>query len=168
MNNNIILIGMPGSGKSTVGIVLAKDLGMQFIDVDLVIQKAQNELLQKTLDRLGPDKFIELEADIVCTLKPNDCVISPGGSAVLTERGAKHLKSLGKMIYLKSSPDLLLAHIKNLSSRGIAIKPGQTFMDLYNYRAPIYEKYADITVDTDGKTLAQTVSSIEKLLNHRK
>ncbi len=163
-NDNIILIGMPGSGKSSIGVILAKKIGMNFTDVDLVIQEHEGELLQKTVDRLGADAFIELEADIVCSLNMKNNVIAPGGSAVLCPRGAEHLKKLGKIVYLKISLECLKTHLKSLSSRGIAMKPGQTLDDIYAYRTPIYEKYADITVDISNLSLSKSVYAVADAL----
>lgn len=160
MNDNIILIGMPGSGKSTVGVLLAKALGMGFLDIDLIIQQREGALLQDILDRVGTDRFLEIEADAVCSIRASSTVISTGGSAVLCERGARHLKELGTMIYLRSDPAELVQHLTNLSDRGIACQPGQTVADIYSYRAPFYEKYANVTVDTTGQNLAETVASV--------
>ncbi|MGM9680813.1 MAG: shikimate kinase [Eubacteriales bacterium] len=157
---NIILIGMPGSGKSSVGVIVAKTLGMNFIDVDLLIQNRENALLQELLDSVGMDGFLELEADAVCSIQAENAVIAPGGSAVLCERGAKHLKELGTVVYLKTDIADLESHLHNLSSRGVARKPGQTIADVYRYRAPFYEKYADITVNTAGQSLAKTVGKV--------
>lgn len=159
-DENIILIGMPGSGKSSIGVIVAKRLGMSFIDVDLLIQERQGELLQETVDRVGSDAFLEIEADAVCTINAKNSVISPGGSAILCERGARHLKSLGKVVYLRLTLDALKTHLTDLSSRGIAMKPGQTLDDLYNYRVPFYEKYADITVDTSMQTINESVDAV--------
>ncbi len=159
-DENIILIGMPGSGKSSIGVIIAKRLGMRFIDVDLLIQERQGELLQETVDRVGSDAFLEIEADAVCSVSVQNSVISPGGSAILCERGAKHLKSLGKVVYLRLTLDALKTHLSDLSSRGIAMKPGQTLDDIYNYRVPFYEKYADITVDTSMQTIEESVDAV--------
>ena len=160
MKKNIILIGMPGSGKSSVGVILAKVLGMDFVDVDLVIQAREGALLQDILDKRGMDAFLQAEADAVCTLDCRNTVIAPGGSAVLTTRGAEHLKALGTVVYLKTSCAVLKRHLRNLATRGVAIAPGQTIEDLYAYRAPFYEKYADLTVETAGQSLDETVAAV--------
>lgn len=157
---NIVLVGMPGSGKSTVGVVLAKILGMDFVDVDLVIQQREGALLQDILDRVGNKQFLELEADVVCSLDCQNTVISPGGSAVLVERGAAHLKELGTVVYLDVPCTELEVRLSNLASRGVTLAPGQTIADLFAYRKPFYEKCADLTIDTQGKTLEETCSAI--------
>lgn len=167
MNNNIILIGMPGSGKSTVGVVLAKVLGMDFLDADLVIQKNRGKRLQRLLDEYGIERFLEMEAEDICTIDCNNTVIAPGGSAVLKENGAEHLKSLGRLVYIKISPERLGKRLANLKTRGVAMKKGETIKDVYDYRAPFYEKYADIVVDA-GATLEETVDNIIKSLNEIK
>jgi shikimate kinase len=161
---NIILIGMPGSGKSTVGVVLAKILGMDFADVDLVIQQREGALLQDILDRLGNEQFLELEADVICSLNCQNTVISPGGSAVLVERGAAHLKELGTVVYLDVPCSELEVRLSNLASRGVTLAPGQTIADLFAYRKPFYEKCADLTIDTQNKTLEETCAAILQAL----
>ena len=167
MQGNIVLIGMPGSGKSTVGVVLAKILGMDFVDVDLVIQQREGALLQDILDRLGNEKFLELEADVICSLDCRNTVISPGGSAVLVERGAARLKELGTVVYLDVPCAELEVRLSNLASRGVTLAPGQTIADLFAYRRPFYEACADLTVDTRGKTLEETCTAILQALIQR-
>ena len=154
---NVALIGMPGSGKSTVGVLLAKALGYDFLDVDLVIQKREHALLQDILDRRGLDAFLQAEEDAVCSVSCENTVIAPGGSAVCREKAARHLKALGPVVYLKVPLAELSGRIQNLSTRGIAMEPGQTLADVMAYRAPLYDKYADLVIDCGGgQTLAQT------------
>lgn len=154
---NVVLIGMPGSGKSTVGVLLAKALGYDFLDIDLVIQKREHALLQDILDRRGLDAFLQAEEDAVCSVSCENTVIAPGGSAVCREKAAEHLKSLGPVVYLKVPLEELSGRIQNLSTRGIAMQPGQTLADVMAYRAPLYDKYADLVIDCGGgQTLAQT------------
>ena len=152
---NVVLIGMPGSGKSTVGVLLAKALGYDFLDIDLVIQKREHALLQEILDQRGLDAFLQAEEDAVCSIACQKTVVAPGGSAVC--RVARHLQSLGPVVYLTVPLAELSGRIQNLSTRGIAMEPGQTLADVMAYRAPLYDKYADLVIDCGGgQTLAQT------------
>lgn len=163
---NVVLIGMPGSGKSTVGVLLAKALGYDFLDVDLVIQKREHALLQDILDRRGLDAFLQAEEDAVRSVSCENTVIAPGGSAVCREKAARHLKALGPVVYLKVPLAELSGRIQNLSTRGIAMEPGQTLADVMAYRAPLYDKYADLVIDCGGgQTLAQTARLVLERLN---
>ena len=159
--NNVTLVGMPGSGKSTVGVLLAKFLGYGFLDVDLIIQQREGALLQDILDRRGVVPFLDAEEAAVTGLVCDRCVIAPGGSAVCREQAARHLKSLGPVVYLRVELDELSRRIRNLSTRGIAMEPGQTLADVMAFRAPLYEKYADLIVDCPaGQPLAQTAQDV--------
>ena len=162
--DNIILIGMPGSGKSSVGVVLAKALGKGFVDVDLVIQAREGALLQQILDTRGLEAFLDAESAAVRSVVCQNTVIAPGGSCVCRQDAMEHLRKLGRVIYLRLSFDEVAGRIHNLDSRGIALEPGQTLRDVYDYRAPLYETYAHITVDTDGQTLAQTVQTLKQII----
>ena len=135
---NIILIGMPGAGKSTLGVVLAKILGYEFIDADLLIQGKLDKTLQKIIDACGPDGFIEVENEVLCTLSTSHAIIATGGSAVYSDEAMKHLSSIGTVVYLQVSYDEL--------ENGI----GMSLADLYEERVPLYEKYADLTIDING------------------
>ncbi len=147
---NVTLIGMPGSGKSTVGVLLAKALGFGFLDVDLVIQQREDGLLQDIIDTKGVDYFLDREEEAVCSVSCDRHVIAPGGSAVLRDKGGKHLKALGPVVYLNVPLKELEQRIRNLDSRGIAMRPGQTLADVLAYRAPFYEQYADLIIDCGG------------------
>jgi len=150
---NVTLIGMPGSGKSTVGVLLAKALGFGFLDVDLVIQHREGELLQDIIDGKGVDYFLDREAEAVCSVNCERFVIAPGGSAVLREKGVAHLKTLGPVVYLNVPVEELERRIKNMDSRGIAMKPGQTLAEVMAYRIPFYEKCADLIINCNPEQL---------------
>lgn len=155
---NVSLIGMPGSGKSTVGVLLAKELGFSFVDTDLLIQRQEGALLQSVLDRLGTERFLDTEAEVIAALDCQRTVIAPGGSAVLRDLGARRLKELGPVLYLKLPCAALERRLGDLASRGVTLAPGQTLQDLYDYRAPYYEKYADLVIDADQPRLEDTVA----------
>lgn len=158
MKDNLILIGMPGAGKSTVGVVLAKTLAMDFLDCDLVICQKTGKTLQEIIDREGQEAFLALEEDIVSHLTPSRTVIAPGGSVPMEERAMAHLKEIGTVIYLKVSLEELRRRLSNLETRGIAFAPGQTLADLYALRTPVYEKWADLTVEADpGRNNIETM-----------
>ena len=158
---NVTLIGMPGSGKSTVGVLLAKALGYGFLDTDLVIQQQEGTLLQEILDEKGVPYFLDAEERAVCSVQCDQHVIAPGGSVVCREGAIAHLKAMGPVIYLRVPLEELKVRIHNLASRGIALEPGQTLEDILTIRAPLYERYADAVVDaTAGPLTAQTVSLV--------
>lgn len=164
--DNITLIGMPGSGKSTVGVLLAKALGYNFLDVDLLIQQREGQLLQDILDTHGVEHFLDVEEAAVKSVHYHRTVIAPGGSAVCREDAINHLKRLGPVVYLRVPMEELRVRIKNLSSRGIAMQPGQTLADVMDYRAPLYEKYADLVVDIlPGQELGQTMLEVRRCLS---
>ena len=164
--NNITLIGMPGSGKSTVGVLVAKALGFGFVDVDLLIQQREGALLQELIDRHGVAAFLEMEADAVCSLSCSRTVISPGGSVVCRDRAARHLRALGPVVYLDVPLRELESRIQNLPQRGVAMEPGQTLADVLATRAPLYDKYADLAIRCPpGEPLAQTARSVLARLN---
>ena len=160
--NNLILIGMPASGKSTLGVVLAKTAGMMFLDTDLLIQERAQGKLQHIIDTEGMDAFLRLEEEVLMSVNAENTVIATGGSAVYSEPAMTHLKFIGKVVYIKLSCEEIEKRLNNIKTRGIAMKPGETIRDLYNYRVPMYEKYADIVLETEGLTIEE---SIEKLIS---
>lgn len=162
--DNIILIGMPGAGKSTVGVLLAKTLGYAFLDTDLVIQQREGALLQSLVDSLGVESFLDVEADAICSVECRGTVIAPGGSAVCRERAMSHLKALGRIVYLHLPLEELERRLNNISTRGIAMAPGETLADLFAYRAPLYRNYADLTVDVGRQSLEETVALVLRAL----
>ena len=158
---NVTLIGMPGSGKSTVGVLLAKTLGYRFLDTDLLIQQREKALLQDILDQRGVAGFLDVEEAAICTLDCTGTVIAPGGSAVCRARAIGHLKALGKVVYLHVPLGELERRIRNITTRGIAMEPGQTLADVYAAREPLYRQYADLTVDVMEKSsLEETVAAV--------
>lgn len=150
-SRNIILIGMPGVGKSTVGVVLAKMLGFRFLDSDLVIQERHGRLLYELIEDYGAEGFWELENDVNRSLITDKTVIATGGSAVYGEEAMKHLEQIGIIVYLEISYDELKVRLGDLNRRGVTIKPGQDLKDLYEERCALYEKYAQLTVSCEGK-----------------
>ena len=158
--DNVTLIGMPGSGKSTVGVVLAKALGYRFLDADLLIQEREGALLQTILDTRGLDAFLDAERDAIRSISCRRTVIAPGGSCVLREESMAHLKGLGRVLYLRLGYGELERRIFNLDSRGIAFAPGQGLAEVYAQRVPLYARWADATVDVEGQTLQQTVAAV--------
>ena len=162
--DNITLIGMPGAGKSTAGVLLAKLLGYQFLDVDLLIQEREGALLQELIDQRGVERFLDLERDAILSLDCRGTVIAPGGSCVCREASIAHMRELGTAVYLRLSLEEITGRIRNLSTRGIALAPGQTLADVYQYRVPLYEKCAHITVPIRGQSLAGTVEAVKQSL----
>lgn len=152
---NVVLIGMPGAGKSTLGVVLAKILGYEFIDADILIQSKLDKTLQKIIDACGPDGFIEVENEVLCTLETDRAIIATGGSAVYSDEAMNHLRSIGTVVYLKVSYEELESRLGGLHERGVVMKNGMgmSLADLYEERIPLYEKYADVTIDIDGMSV---------------
>lgn len=161
---NITMIGMPSSGKSTVGVLLAKRLGMSFIDVDLLIQENTGKLLKEIIAECGKDGFLKIEGDTAASLHPKNSIIAPGGSICYEDWAMEHLKSISKIVYLKISYEEMEKRIGNVVDRGVAIPEGYTLRDLYNERAVLYERYADITIDEAGKNLGMVVDELRARL----
>lgn len=161
---NIVLIGMPGAGKSTIGVLLAKSMLLDFTDTDLLIQKKHSSALCDIIAECGIEEFLNIENDAICNCDFYNCVVATGGSAVYGEVAMKKLKENGKIVYLKVAPEELEKRINNIHTRGIAMKDGTTIAELYSERAPLYEKYADITVDCTNLMPEQCVDEISALL----
>lgn len=164
MKNNIVLIGMPGCGKSTVGVVLAKSLGYRFLDVDLVIQERENRLLSEIIEAEGLEGFLKAEENACLSITPQRTVIATGGSAVYSEAGMRHLKKIGTVVYIRLGYEEIEHRLGDLHKRGVAMRDGMTLKDLYEERAPLYEKYADFICDGEGKLLREVVASIGKIM----
>lgn len=164
MKPNITMIGMPSSGKSTIGVLLAKRLGFSFVDVDIVIQEKEGRLLKEIIEDEGMDGFLEVENRINAGVDVQLSVIAPGGSVVYGEEAMKHLKEISEVVYLKMSYEEMERRIGNVVDRGVALKPGFTLRDLYNERVPLYEKYADIVIDEEGKTPGETVDELRRVI----
>ncbi len=160
--SNVILIGMPGVGKSTVGVVLAKKLGYSFTDSDLVIQQETGKLLHQLIEEKGEAGFLKLENEINASLSMDHHVIATGGSAVYGKEAMTHLGKTGCMVYLKLPYEELQERLGDLRERGVVLKEGFTLYDLFEERSPLYEKYADITVDCSGKQIREIVEEISK------
>ena len=161
--DNIILIGMPASGKSTVGVVVAKRLGYEFVDTDLLIQKQEKRLLKEIIEQEGNEGFLAIENQVNRDLQVEKAVISPGGSVVYCEEAMEHFKEIGKVVYLKAPFEEINRRISNAKNRGVVLKEGQTLKDLYDERVKLFEKYADLTVEEDGSSLEETIDKVLEL-----
>ncbi len=158
--DNVILIGMPGAGKSTVGVVLAKRLGYGFIDSDLVIQEHTGMLLHQIMEEKGIDGFLGVENDINASIRTDKSVIATGGSAIYGKEAMAHLRSIGTVVYLKLELASIEERLGDLNERGVAVRDGQTLEDLYTERIPYYERYADITVDCGNRMIKDIAAVI--------
>lgn len=167
MKENIVLIGMPGSGKSTVGVVLAKKLGYEFLDMDLVIQRQEKKLLREIIAEQGNQGFMELESQVNEQIQVKKTVIAPGGSVVLEPKAMAHLKEIAKVVYLEIEYEELETRLGDLVARGVVLEKGTTLKDIYNLRTPLYEQYADYIIKEKGKTLYETVEAVLAKLNCR-
>ena len=163
--SNIILIGMSGAGKSTLGVLLAKALGKSFLDTDLLIQQKEGMLLQQILDEKGQEYFLSVEESVLTGLCAGGCVIATGGSAVYSEQGMAHLKEKGYTIYLQVDDEELIARISNITTRGIVFRGSGDFHAVYEERKPLYERYADLTVNCSHTPIEK---SLERILSEMK
>lgn len=161
--NNIVLIGMPGAGKSTVGVVAAKRLGYRFLDSDLVIQERYDKLLHELIEEHGIEGFWQIENDVNASLDAQRTVIATGGSAIYGAEAMEHLREIGTVVYLKLSYEEIAERLGDLNARGVTLHPGQTLLDLYEERVPLYEKYAHCIVDCSGKALRQVAEEVSAL-----
>ena len=164
---NIILIGMPGCGKSTVGVVLAKAMGYRFLDSDLVIQETEGKLLSEIIEEDGLDGFISVENRINSNLSVKRTVVATGGSVIYGREAMEHLRNIGIMVYIRLPYEEIKHRLGDLTKRGVAIKDGQTLKQLYDERSPLYEKYADIIIDVDKRNISETALYIKEQAQKR-
>ncbi len=157
---NLVLIGMPGCGKSTVGVLAAKALMMDFVDTDLLLQRQSGRPLQQMVDELGTEGFANVEEACVCGLQVHKTVIATGGSVALEDEAMQHLKQDGLVVFLQLSYETITRRLKNIRTRGIAMEKGQTLRDLYDLRQPAYLKWADVVLRADGFGVEQTVGAL--------
>ena len=161
---NITLIGMPGAGKSTVGVVLAKRIGMDFVDTDLIIQKEYNKTLSEIIDAKGIEGFKKVENDVLSKLELDNTIIATGGSAVYGKEAMKHLRDISKVVYIQLSEENIEDRLGDLNERGVVLEDGETLQELYDERIPLYKKYAHIIVNADDMVLREVVKNIEKVM----
>lgn len=159
-NNNIILIGMPGAGKSTVGIVLAKKMGYSFVDSDLVIQSREGKLLHDIISEQGVEKFWKLEEQANVSIEASSTVIATGGSVIYGPAAMEHFQKIGRIVYLKLSLSSVAERLGDLRERGVTLREGQDLASLYEERIPLYEKYAQITIDCEKLPIREIVARI--------
>ena len=166
--NNIVLIGMPGAGKSTVGVVLAKRLGYRFVDSDLVIQEAKGMLLHEIIEERGIEGFLAVENEINASLNVRRSVIATGGSVIYGKEAMELLGENGTVVYLMLPYEAIKKRLGDLNERGVTVKEGQTLLDLYEERIPYYEKYAGVTIDCESKMIRDIVAEIMDIFRREK
>lgn len=159
--NNIVLIGMPGAGKSTIGVILAKVLGYRFIDTDLLIQQQENRLLKDIIETEGLTNFLDIEGEVIKNLVTDYSVIATGGSVIYRQAAMEHLKNHGILVYIRLNYGTINSRLGNIRSRGVVLKDGQSLYSLYEERCPLYEQYADIIMDAEGLTMEELMEQIK-------
>ena len=161
--DNIVLIGMPGAGKSTVGVVLAKRKGWRFLDSDLLIQDTHGALLHELISEYGTEGFLKIEEEVNASIETSHAVIATGGSAIYGEKAMGHLREIGTVVYLQLSCDAIRERLGDLDERGVALREGQTLDDLYRERIPMYERYADVTINCENQSIREIVLEISRM-----
>lgn len=161
---NITMIGMPSCGKSMIGVLLAKRLGMSFLDIDLVIQERSGKLLQELISERGREGFLRLEGDVACSLRPENTVIAPGGSICYEDWAMEHLRSISRIVYLDISFEEMKKRIGDPEKRGVVIPEGGSLRELYEERAHLYERYADLRFQEKDLTAGEVVDALQELL----
>lgn len=161
---NIILVGMPSCGKSTVGVILAKTMNKGFVDTDILIQQREGKTLQEIINTQGNDYFHHVEEQVLLDFDKVDYVVATGGSSIYFDKAIEKFKEKGVVVYLRVSLETVLERLNNITTRGVTLAKGQTLGDLYNQRIPLYEKHADVVIDGDGKTVEEVVSEIINLV----
>ncbi len=164
---NIILIGMPASGKSTVGVILAKILGMSFMDTDLLIQQREGMLLRDIIEQRGVEAFLRCEEEALFSVEAENTVIATGGSAVYSESAMEEFRKTGTICYLKVDRDELFRRLKNIRERGVVLRDGEDIAEMYENRSRLYEKYADIVIPEKESTIEETVQAVERAIRER-
>ena len=164
---NIVLIGMPGCGKSTVGVLLAKALQMDFIDTDIVLQQQQGKKLQEIIDQVGNDAFLKMEEDCVCGLECDQTIVATGGSVVYGKEAMRRLHENGLVVYIRLPYEEIERRLSNLATRGVTLKKGQTLRNLYDERIPLYEAEADYTFEPEESDVQETVLDLAQRLSAR-
>lgn len=164
MRKNIVLIGMPGAGKSTLGVLLAKALGMFFVDSDIIIQQKTKRLLQDIIDKDGIEEFVQIEQEILLSLELENTVLATGGSAVYSEKAMEYLKENGTVVYLHVDFAEIEKRVTNITTRGIVLKHGKGLSDAFSERKPLYDKYADIVIDCTGNSVEESVTRLTELV----
>lgn len=168
LKSNITLIGMPGVGKSTIGVILAKIIGYEFIDSDILIQKQEGKLLKDIIAEAGSTGFLEIENQLHAQLDVTNSIISPGGSICYCPEGMEHLREISTVVYLKLDYPKLKHRLGNLTARGVVLKNGQSLRDLYKERTPLYEKYAHIVINETGLSVEKTIQAVMEALELKK
>lgn len=167
MRDNLVLIGMPGAGKSTIGVLLAKRLGFDFLDTDILIQNQEGKTLQEIVDSQGSVRFRQIEEQVLSGLRARRSVIATGGSAVYSTKAMLNLGVNGSIVYLDCPLPVVEQRVNNHDTRGLAREPGQTLEDLFRERVPLYRKYADITINIHDEQPEQVVEQVIRSLNER-